>query len=210
MKTKTKKIASSAAALGVALALGAGLTGGAGAFWKDAAGATEVAITAGNLDVNEVGNQSAVRDISPDGIRNGTVVDLAKDKIVPGDTWAKDIALDVALDGKNMVAEFGIDPQAKGAGDLVADTQGVKFETEIYKADASGAPTGDALAAGSLASTKVKLTPADVSADTDGKADYVLRVKAIFDKDTPGKVRTKVTANLAGFGGQLIQIREAK
>lgn len=40
MKTKTKKIASSAAALGVALALGAGLTAGAGALWKDASGAT--------------------------------------------------------------------------------------------------------------------------------------------------------------------------
>lgn len=100
-------------------------------------------------------------------------------------------------------------PALKAAGDLVADTQGVKFETEIFKADANGAPTGDALAAGTLGSTKVKLTPADVSADTDGKTDYVLRVKAIFDKDTPGKVRTKATANLAGIGGQLIQIREA-
>lgn len=210
MKTKTKKIASSAAALGVALALGAGLTAGAGALWKDASGATEVAITAGNLDVNEVAAQSAVRDVSADGIRNGTVVDLTKDKIVPGDTWAKDIALDVALDGKNMVAEIGIDPQAKGAGDLVADTQGVKFATEIFKADANGAPTGDALATGTLASTKLKLTPADVSADTDGKADYVLRVKATFDKDTPDQVRVKKAANLAGIGGQLIQIREAK
>lgn len=159
--------------------------------------------------MNEVAAQSAVRDVSADGIRNGTVVDLSKDKIVPGDTWAKDIALDVALDGKNMIAEFGIDPQAKGAGDLVADTQGVKFETEIYKADASGAPTGDALAAGTLASTKVKLTPADVSKDPDGKADYVLRVKATFDKDTPDQVRVKTTANLAGIGGELIQIREA-
>lgn len=210
MKTKTKKIASSAAALGVAVALGAGITGGAGAFWKDAAGATEVAITAGNLDVNEVTTQSAVRDVSADGIRGGAVVDLTKDKIVPGDTWVKDIALDVALDGKNMVAEFGIDPSAKGAGDLVAESQGVTFETEIFKADANGAPTGDALAAGTLGSTKVKLTPADVSKDTDGKADYVLRVKAIFDKDTPDQVRTKATANLTGIGGQLIQIREAK
>ena len=127
MKTKTKKIASSAAALGVALALGAGLTAGAGAFWKDASGATEVAISAGNLDVNEVAAQSAVRDVSADGIRNGTVVDLTRDKLVPGDTWAKDIALDVALDGKNMVAEIGIDPQAKGAGDLVADSQRPRY-----------------------------------------------------------------------------------
>lgn len=209
MESKTKKITTSVAALGVALALGAGLTAGAGALWKDASGATEVAITAGNLDVNEVAAQSVVRDVSADGIRNGTVVDLTKDKIVPGDTWAKDIALDVALDGKNMVAEIGIDPQAKGAGDLVADSQGVKFETEIFKADASGAPTGNALATGTLGSTKLKLTPADVTKETDGKADYVLRVKATFDKDTPDQVRVKKAANLAGISGQLIQIREA-
>ncbi|MDU5316530.1 MAG: hypothetical protein E6121_05215 [Varibaculum cambriense] len=92
----------------------------------------------------------------------------------------------------------------------MADTQGVKFATEIFKADANGAPTGDALATGTLASTKLKLTPADVSADTDGKADYVLRVKATFDKDTPDQVRVKKAASLAGIGGQLIQIREAK
>lgn len=210
MKSKIKKISYSALTLGIALTLGAGAVTGAGAFWKDAAKATEVTIEAGNLDVNEVAAQSAVRDISQDGIRNGTVVDLTKDKMVPGDTWAKDIALDVALDGKNMIADFGIDPGAKVAGDLVADSQGVKFATEIFKADEKGAPTGDALASGDLASTKLKLTPKDVSADTDGKADYVLRVKAAFDKDTPDQVRVKATAKLADISGQLIQVREAK
>lgn len=210
MESKIKKISYSALALGIALTLGAGAVTGAGAFWKDAAKATEVTIETGNLDVNEVSTQSAVRDVSADGVRGGTIVDLTKDKIVPGDTWAKDIALDVALDGKNMVAEFGIDPGAKGAGDLVADSQGVKFATEIYKADGKGAPIGDALATGDLASTKLKLAPKDVSADTDGKADYVLRVKATFDEDTPDQVRVKATAKLAGIGGRLIQIREVK
>lgn len=210
MESKIKKISYSALALGIALTLGAGAVTGAGAFWKDAAEATEVTIEAGNLDINEVSTQSAVRDVSGDGVRGGTIVDLTKDKIVPGDTWAKDIALDVALDGKNMVAEFGIDPGAKGAGDLVAESQGVKFATEIFKADEKGAPTGDALATGDLASTKLKLTPKDVSADTDGKADYVLRVKATFDEDTPEQVRVKATAKLADISGQLIQIREAK
>lgn len=210
MESKIKKISYSALTLGIALTLGAGAVTGAGAFWKDAAKATEVTIEAGNLDVNEVSTQSAVRDVSADGVRGGSIVDLTKDKIVPGDTWAKDVALDVALDGKNMVAEFGIDPGAKGAGDLVADSQGVKFATEIFKADEKGAPTGDALATGDLASTKLKLTPKDVSKDTDGKADYVLRVKAAFDKDTPEQVRVKATAKLADISGQLIQVREAK
>ena len=210
MKTRTKKIATSTAALGVALALGAGLTAGAGALWKDAVATGGTTISAGNLDMNEIAGQSALRDVSSDGIRNGTVVDPTKDKIVPGDTWTKDIALDIALDGKNMIAELGLDPQSKGAGDLLADSQGVKFETEIFKADENGAPTGAALGTGDLAATRLKLTPADVTKETDGKADYVLRVKATFDKNTPEQVRVKATANLAGISGQLIQIREAK
>ena len=167
-------------------------------------------IEPGNLDINEVGSQSAVRDISADGIRNGTVVDLAKDKIVPGDTWVRDIALDVALDGKNIVADFRVDPKAKGAGDLLAPRQGVKFNTEIFKADDKGAPIGKALASGDLISTKIQLWPKDVTKEADGKADYVLRIKADFDKDTPEQVRAKTNASLAGINAQLIQVKEAK
>ncbi len=209
LKNRTRKYAA-VVALGVAFSLGAGAVAGAGAYWKDSAKATEVIIEPGNLDINEVGSQSAVRDISADGIRNGTIVDLSKDKMVPGDTWVRDIALDVALDGKNMLADFKVDPKAKGTGELLADSQGVKFTTAIFKADDKGAPMGKALASGNLVSTKLQLWPKDVTKEADGKADYVLRIKADFDKDTPFRVRAATNANLAGINGQLIQIKEAK
>lgn len=209
LKNRTRKYAA-VVALGVGFSLGAGAVAGAGAYWKDSAKATEVIIEPGNLDINEVGSQSAVRDISADGIRNGTIVDLSKDKMVPGDTWVRDIALDVALDGKNMVADFKVDPKAKGTGELLADSQGVKFTTAIFKADDKGAPMGKALASGNLVSTKLQLWPKDVTKEADGKADYVLRIKADFDKDTPFRVRAATNANLAGINGQLIQIKEAK
>lgn len=210
LRNRTKKYAAALAALAVAVSLGASGAAVAGAYWKDSARATEVIIEPGNLDINEVGSQSAVRDISADGIRNGTVVDLAKDKIVPGDTWVRDIALDVALDGKNMVADFRVDPKAKGAGDLLAPRQGVKFNTEIFKADDKGAPIGEALASGDLVSTRIQLWPKDVTKEADGKADYVLRIKADFDRDTPDRVRAKTNASLAGVNAQLIQVKEAK
>lgn len=210
MRNITKKYAAALAAVVVAVSLGTGGVAVAGAYWKDSARATEVIIEPGNLDINEVGSQSAVRDISANGIRGGIIVDTTKDKIVPGDTWAKDIALDVALDGKNMVADFRVDPKAEGAGDLLAPRQGVKFNTEIFKADDKGAPIGKALARGDLVSTKIQLWPKDVTKEADGKADYVLRITADFDKDTPEQVRAKTNANLAGINAQLIQVKEAK
>ena len=96
LRNRTKKYAAALAALAVAVSLGASGAAVAGAYWKDSARATEVIIEPGNLDINEVGSQSAVRDISANGIRGGTIVDTTKDKIVPGDTWVRDIALDVA------------------------------------------------------------------------------------------------------------------
>lgn len=210
LRNRTKKYAAALVALAVAVTLGASGAAVAGAYWKDSAKVTEVIIEPGNLDINEVGSQSAVRDMSANGIRGGTIVDTGKDKIVPGDTWVRDIALDVALDGKNMVADFSVDPKAEGAGELLAPHQGVKFNTEIFKADDKGAPIGKALASGDLISTTIQLWPKDVTKEADGKADYVLRIKADFDKDTPDRVRAKTNANLAGINAQLIQIKEVK
>lgn len=210
LRNRTKKYAAALVALAVAVTLGASGAAVAGAYWKDSAKVTEVIIEPGNLDINEVGSQSAVRDMSANGIRGGTIVSTSKDKIVPGDTWVRDIALDVALDGKNMVADFSVDPKAEGAGELLAPHQGVKFNTEIFKADDKGAPIGKALASGDLISTTIQLWPKDVTKEADGKADYVLRIKADFDKDTPDRVRAKTNANLAGINAQLIQIKEVK
>ena len=62
---------------------------------------------------------------------------------------------------------------------------------------------------GEAAANTFTIRPGDVAATTDGTADYKVAVKAVFDANTPDRVRTQTTAQLAETTVALQQIREA-
>jgi alternate signal-mediated exported protein len=90
-----------AAAAGVVL-----LLGGAGtfAFWNSTAQVAGGTITAGNLSVSNADGPGVWTD------QNGTVVNIATYRIVPGDTLTYTDTLSVTAVGDNLVATLGIQP----------------------------------------------------------------------------------------------------
>lgn len=109
------------------------------ALWSDSADAPGGQITAGNLDVALVGDP-AWQDVSADRTDNPHPIDLSTFRIVPGDTIEGSYAVDLALEGDNMVANLAL-VGGGVSGDLAAGLIDVSYTVE----DATGAvvATGD-------------------------------------------------------------------
>lgn len=194
-------VASTGAAL-AAVVLGGTTT----ALWSDSSTLSGATITAGNLEVAPLGN-IAWTDQSTDGLTPGVhAIDPAVDRIVPGDTWQGSQDVDVALEGDNMKAQLKLTSASTGADvtGLLADTDGVKL-TYTVTDEAGKAVVTDAVVGGPVQA--IDLTPANVTADLDGTKDYNVTVTAVFDGDTPDRVRTQTSATLADMGVTLQQVR---
>lgn len=195
---KNKMNKKKAAGTLAAVAAGALLLGGTtSALWSDSETLAGGNITAGNLDVASLGT-STWQDVSADPAVD---IDLDTFRIVPGDTLQGTQAVDVALEGDNMVANFDVSLPA-ASGDLLSDTNGVTLNYVVT--DDAGAEVGGA-AVGTP--SQVTLVPEDVSAELDGTADYTVTLTAAFDESTPDQVRTQATAALAEAGVTLTQVR---
>lgn len=215
MKNK-KVIAGTLAAVGAgAIFFGAGTS----ALWSDAVTVGGGTITAGNLDVEAVGD-TTWQDISNPA--SPVAIDLATFTTVPGDVLQSSRGLDVALQGDNMQATFNVNLGAGAQGALMAGT-----DVDVDTTEAGG--TQDALSAAGIelaytvtdetgavvgtadvtpgTQTEVTLTPADVNAAVDGVADYTVKVTATFDADTPERTRVLTQTVLEDMNVSLDQVR---
>lgn len=216
-----KKLNSKQKRAGAALTIGAlaaSLGGGAVyAAWSDSEQAGGGTITAGNLDVALVGDETgAWQDVSADRSDSPHEIDLDTFKIVPGDTIQGTYAVDAALQGDNLVAKLGMKNAQTGTpvGNLIGDTNGVKITYSLVKADGSPVAGATDIAVGT--DTNVTFAAADNSnkgdlptlpAELDETADYNVVVKATFDANTPDQTRVKTQAALSDMTVSLDQVR---
>lgn len=179
------------------------------ALWSDSADAPGGQITAGNLDVALVGDP-AWQDVSADRTDNPHPIDLSTFRIVPGDTIEGSYAVDLALEGDNMVANLAL-VGGGVSGDLAAGLIDVSYTVE----DATGA----VVATGDSTGVDLDLASADNSnnvaalatapAALDNAADYTVVVSVTFDAATSAQDLATTTANLAAASIQLNQTRDA-
>lgn len=218
MNNKTKGTIAGAAAIAL-------LAGGTTfALWSDQAPVDGGIITSGNLDVASTGTTWV--DLSSDRTdvgenKKGHSIDLAKFKIVPGDTIQGTFGIAAALEGDNLVANLGLTLAGAPAGDLLADAKGVTVTYSLVNADGSpvaGAtdrplsttPTTVAFTSTDNVNNVAKLPtlPATV-ADTNPAANLNVVVTAKFDTDTDKRTRVQATADLQKLGVSLEQTRKA-
>ncbi|GAA2237404.1 alternate-type signal peptide domain-containing protein [Herbiconiux moechotypicola] len=89
------------------------LLGGAGtfAYWNSTADIAGGTITAGNLLVENTGGAGVWTD------QNGTTINIATYRIVPGDTLTYTDTLTVTAVGNNLVAELALGPESIAPAD---------------------------------------------------------------------------------------------
>ncbi|MGO2863619.1 MAG: alternate-type signal peptide domain-containing protein [Brevibacterium sp.] len=128
MKNSTKALI--AGGVGVAL-----LVGGAGtvAFWTDSEDGGEGVITAGNLDLGDLGDDTGDWTIqhladpdNPDSATDPEPFDPKNHHIVPGDILSFTQNVPVTLDGKNIAAHF--------VGDVTVEAGSGAGSDELAKA----------------------------------------------------------------------------
>lgn len=113
-----------------------------------------------------------------------------------------------------MKAQMRITLPEQSAGDLLNDSHGVTLNYAIHKTDDGTTPNGEALAQGKITRAEtgvnLELTPKDVgrvALGEDDAANYVVVVKATFDKETSNRERVKATASLGEIQADLTQVR---
>lgn len=101
------------------------LLGGAGTFatWNDSANAQGAAITAGNLEVDGLADKAGVWTTA-----DGTTIDIAAYRIVPGDVLTYTKAMKVGAEGDSLDATLGLTEESispvdpKSAADVALDS----------------------------------------------------------------------------------------
>lgn len=218
-----------AAALGLAVLAGAGA--GTFALWSDSALLDGGTITAGGLDVEALSTTAA--DVSADRTDSPHPIDPETWRAVPGDTVRIDYALDVALEGDNLLAALDTSGIANNLADAgVADY--VTLSAEVL--DADGAPIvpradgtyligarGDGQQAGADEPGVVFANPTlDGVAATAGDdsvwgtgddtaasgVDATVRVTVAFDADTPDQ--ELAGAKIAEVTGDAVALNQVR
>lgn len=174
------------------------------ALWNDATNFDGAVITAGNLDVDKLGDMRW-SDVSGD--KAASPIDPTKFKIVPGDTVIADRDIDVALEGDNMQAMMGVKLLSPSTGDLLSIPNGVDATYSVL--DENGKTVIPDTPVNAPKSPEAHILPENVSGvDLDGIKDYTFRIKLNFDENTSGQTRTQTVAELGSWNYYLNQVRE--
>lgn len=206
MKKTTQGFLAGAAGLGLLLG------GSTFALWSDSADIDQQRITAGNLEVKV--NDVNWRDISPDRTDNRwgkghDIKNLHNFRIIPGDQIQGEFAVDVGLEGENMVAQLKLAPTGKHASGELAEGLKVTYEVQDHH--------GKKIGHGDWRGVTVDLASSDngnpgnlprVTATPDGKAEFKVVVTVEFKKDTSNRDLTRAQATLSDSELELTQVRE--
>lgn len=207
MKKTTQGFLAGAAGLGLLLG------GSTFALWSDSADLSEQRITSGNLEVRV--DDTNWRDMSKDRTdgkwgKGHTIDNLRDFRIIPGDKIQGEFAVDVGLEGENMVAQLKLAPKGQHTdGDLA---KGLKIDYEVK--DHRGKTIGH----GDWKGVTVDLASSDngnpgdlprVTATPDGTAEFTVIVTVEFKKDTANRDMTRAHATLADSELELKQVRQA-
>ncbi|HIZ36542.1 MAG TPA: alternate-type signal peptide domain-containing protein [Candidatus Ruania gallistercoris] len=178
------------------------------ALWSDSDTVDGAEITAGNLDVavlGDPGSQWSWQDISADRTDNSHEIDLADFRIIPGDTIEGTVALDVALEGENMVAALGANLGA-ASGDLT------NLDIDVAVTDSNGDPVtlnsgGTLVLASQDNGNPDPQTLTTVGATLDDTADVTVTVTVTFPASTGGQDHVTDSIALDGATVTLDQVR---
>ena len=180
------------------------------ALWSDSDTVDGAQISSGNLDVaviGDPGSQWSWEDISADRTDNSHEIDLADFRIIPGDTIQGTVALDVALEGENMVAALGAELGAAD-GDLT------NLDIDIAVTDSEGDPVtlnsdGDMVLASTDNGNPHPQTLTTVGSTLDSSADVTVTVTVTFPASTGGQDHVTESIALDGATVTLDQVRSA-
>ena len=180
------------------------------ALWSDSDTVDGAQISSGNLDVaviGDPGSQWSWEDISADRTDNSHEIDLADFRIIPGDTIQGTVALDVALEGENMVAALGAELGAAD-GDLT------NLDIDIAVTDSAGEPVtlnseGDMVLASMDNGNPHPQTLTTVGSTLDSSADVTVTVTVTFPASTGGQDHVTESIALDGATVTLDQVRSA-
>lgn len=181
------------------------------ALWSDSADVDGAQITAGNLDVEA--SEWAWQDVSGDRTDKPHDIDLNEFKIIPGDTVAGMLGVDLSLEGDNMAARIQLTDHDGApitsaddlvSGDLAAGLVDVTFEVGL------GGVTVpldfDDVTEGILVYSHDNTNPGAFQL-RDVTESVTVTVTATFDEDTEDQVLTEAQATLAASSFQLAQVR---
>ena len=192
-------------------ALVAGLVGmGSFALWSDNATTDAGIVSAGTLEVDNVGIYWD--DISTD-LPSAIIEDIDAWKVVPGDTLQLKVDLDVALDGENLAAELDLSELENAlvdanVQDLVtldatlaeADGTPVSPENGAYRFSSATAINGGQELGGVKA-------PATLDGTRDVTATVVINVSETASAD---ELKTLELADFTDTGVSLTQVRDGQ
>lgn len=179
------------------------------ALWSDSDTVDGAQISSGNLDVaviGDPGSQWSWEDISADRTDNSHEIDLADFRIIPGDTIQGTVALDVALEGENMVAALDAELGA-ASGNLT------NLDIDIAVTDSTGAPVtlnadGTMVLASEDNGHPHPQTLTTVGSTLDSAADVTVTVTVTFPASTSGQDHVTESIALDGATVTLDQVRE--
>lgn len=206
MKNRNKLVAGIGGA-----ALVAGLVGmGSFALWSDSDTTDAGIVTAGTLEVDNVG--MFWDDISTD-LPEAPIANVDAWKVVPGDTLRLTVDLDVALEGENLAAELDISDLENAlvdanVQDLVtlnatlaeADGTPVSPENGVYRFSSATAVNGGQELGGVKA-------PAALDGERDVTATVVIDVSEDASAD---ELKTLALADFSDTGVSLTQVRDGQ
>jgi predicted ribosomally synthesized peptide with SipW-like signal peptide len=215
-KKKNLLITSVAGVAGMALLAG-GVTF---ALWQDSETIPGATVTAGTLDITQVGSQ-VWHDVSADVAGAPVAIDPATFRIVPGDTIRGAQAIGVELDGDNIQADLTALIPVGGAisGALADVAQGVSGTIFLIEGayDAATFTPADAIASAALDGTNNTVatyrfengvdTPTNGGTPTDDVQALTAVIQLSFNASTPERVRTAAAAEIDGIEFQLVQNR---
>lgn len=209
--TARKRAAAIGAGAG-ATALGLAIISTSGfGLWSDSADVDGATITAGQLAVAATGLDA--QDVSPDRADGPhAITDLGTWRAVPGDVVQLDYALDVALEGDNLVAALDYSALtdgfvADGAADHVTVTAELRDAAGNVIAPVNGSYHLQAAGAGQNAGQDDPGITI-VGAALDGTPDVTARITITFSADTPDQVLT--TSPLGSVDGDAVTLTQVR
>lgn len=208
-KGNKKLIAGVAASL-----LFVGVAGGTFALWNDSATDEGSTITNGNLDLTLNGAE-VWTDVAPaNGSDARLITDIANERLSPGDVLQGDYALQGALEGDNIEAEFRFQSAATADGADLPEGITVSYEL-IDSAGESIGTVDDGAVVHAVSPEYVEnygnpkgalILPNTVDEAT---ANYTVRANVAFDSAISDRVSVQKSFTLDGFGVELVQVDAA-
>ena len=192
-------------------ALVAGLVGmGSFALWSDNAATDAGVVTAGTLEVANVG--MIWDDISTD-LPETPIVNIDAWKVVPGDTLELKVDLDVALEGENLAAELDISELENALVD--ANVQGL-VTLDATLAEADGTPVSPEDGAYRFSSATAvnggqELGGVEAPATLDGTRDVTATVVInVSETASADELKKLELADFTDTGVSLTQVRDGR